>query len=447
VRGLTRTEWLLGVGVFFGVLLIASSGVRAQSSFNYRIEADVIGGGGGGASSASYSLWSTIGQASPVGISSDGNYTNYAGFWYGNIGAEVIPSCSYSISPPSSTVSGGGGSGSVSVTVEAGCAWTASTNPGSWDWIGITSGWSGSGNGTVNYIVLANNTGSARTGTLTIAGQTFTITQQAGGGCTYSIFPLSQTLSSGSSSGSVTVTVGPNCPWSASTNPGSWDWIGIASGTNGSGNGTVNYFVFANNTGSTRTGTLTIAGQALTITQQAGCTYSLSSSSQTFSGNGGSGSVNVTAGAGCSWTASTNAGSWDWIGITSGWSGSGNGTVNYFVLANNTGSTRTGTLTIAGQTFSITQQAGGCSYSIFPTSTTFGKSGGPASVNVVTSGGCSWSASTNPGSWDWIGISSGLSGSGNGTVNYFVLPNNTGSARTGTLTIAGQTFTVTQAGQ
>ena len=87
------------------------------------------------------------------------------------------------------------------------------------------------------------------------------------------------------------------------------------------------------------------------------CAYSISPTSQSFGPEGGTGSVSVTAGPNCSWTASTNSGSWDWIGITSGWSGTGNGTVNYFLLANNSGSTRTGTLTIAGRTFTITQQS------------------------------------------------------------------------------------------
>ncbi|RLI01226.1 hypothetical protein DRO38_05415, partial [Candidatus Bathyarchaeota archaeon] len=45
----------------------------------------------------------------------------------------------------------------------------------------------------------------------------------------------------------------------------------------------------------------------------------------------------------------------------------------------------------------------------------------------------------------WIHITSGSSGTGSGTVNYSV-DENTGSARTGTITIADQTFTVTQSG-
>jgi hypothetical protein len=360
----------------------------------------------------------------------------------------IQSTCSYSISPTSNSFTAAAGTGSVNVTAGAGCSWTASTTSGSWDWIGISSGWSGSGNGTVNYFVLANNTGGTRTGTLTIVGQTFTITQQAGG-CSYSISPTSNSFTGAAGTGSVNVTAGAGCSWTASTNSGSWAWIGISSGWSGGGNGTVNYFVLANNTGGTRTGTLTIAGKTFTITQQAGgCSYSISPTSSTFSSGSSSGSVNVTAGAGCSWTASTTSGSWDWIGISSGWSGSGNGTVNYFVLANNTGGTRTGTLTIAGQTFTITQQAGGgCLYSISPTNSTFNSGAGSGSVNVTAGAGCSWTASTNSGSWDWIGISSGWSGSGNGTVNYFVLTNGTSGSRTGTLSIAGQTFTITQQGK
>ena len=52
----------------------------------------------------------------------------------------------------------------------------------------MTSGASGSGNGTVAFSVAAN-TNSARTGTLTIGGQTFTVTQ-AGLGCSFSNLAL-----------------------------------------------------------------------------------------------------------------------------------------------------------------------------------------------------------------------------------------------------------------
>jgi len=84
-----------------------------------------------------------------------------------------------------------------------------------------------------------------------------------------------------------------------------------------------------------------------------------------------------------------------------------------------------------------------CTYSINPTSATFGAGGGSGSVNVTAPSGCPWTVSNVP---SWITITSGSSGSGNGTVSYTVAPNSSTSSRTATLTIAGQSFTVTQAG-
>ncbi len=83
---------------------------------------------------------------------------------------------------------------------------------------------------------------------------------------------------------------------------------------------------------------------------------------------------------------------------------------------------------------------GGCTYAILPTSQNFPAVGGVNAVGVTTSAGCAWTATSNAG---WITINSGSSGNGSGTVNYTVTAN-TGPQRTDTMTIAGQTFTVTQ---
>ncbi len=83
-------------------------------------------------------------------------------------------SCSYSLSPSSQSLSQPAGSGSVTVTTQSGCAWTAASNAG---WITVTSGASGTGNGTVNYSVTQNTGAKSRAGTLTIAGKTFNVTQ------------------------------------------------------------------------------------------------------------------------------------------------------------------------------------------------------------------------------------------------------------------------------
>jgi len=65
----------------------------------------------------------------------------------------------------------------------------------------------------------------------------------------------------------------------------------------------------------------------------------------------------------------------------------------------------------------------------------------PPAIAVNTVSGCFWTAVSND---SWIIIQSGASGSGPGTVTYRVTLNTGAGARTGTLTIAGRTFTVVQ---
>jgi glucose/arabinose dehydrogenase len=93
----------------------------------------------------------------------------------GTVSRMVSLSCTFSISPVSATFQSAGGSGSVAVTAGAGCAWTAVSNA---SWISITSGANGTGNGTVQYSV-APYAGRPRNrnGTMTIAGQTFSVKQ------------------------------------------------------------------------------------------------------------------------------------------------------------------------------------------------------------------------------------------------------------------------------
>jgi hypothetical protein len=86
-----------------------------------------------------------------------------------------------------------------------------------------------------------------------------------GGSCTFSINPTSASQPAGGGTGSVSVTAGAGCNWTAVSNAA---FITITSGSSGSGNGTVNYSVAANS-GSSRSGTLTIAGQTFTVTQAA----------------------------------------------------------------------------------------------------------------------------------------------------------------------------------
>ena len=75
---------------------------------------------------------------------------------------------------------------------------------------------------------------------------------------------------------------------------------------------------------------------------------------KTFSKDGGTGNVNVTAAGGCGWASQTDA---SWITINSGGAGVGSGTLNYSVGVNPNSGFRTGTITVAGQQFSVVQSA------------------------------------------------------------------------------------------
>ncbi len=81
-----------------------------------------------------------------------------------------------------------------------------------------------------------------------------------------------------------------------------------------------------------------------------------------------------------------------------------------------------GTTTVIGTalvnlTVQTSGTCGGCTYTLSPTSRDFPAAGGTGTVNVATNAGCGWTADP---SHSWITISSGGSGTGNGTVNYSV---------------------------
>ena len=255
--------------------------------------------------------------------------------------------------------------------------------------------------------------------------------------CSYFIAPTSQSFAKDGGNDSLTMTTASDCRWLAASHA---DWMTITSANTGAGNGTITYAVSPNSGVPPRTGTIAIAGRTLTVTQESGCTFSIAPTSQGFAASGGSGSVGVTAANGCNWTATGNA---SWVTITSGNTGNGNGTITYSVATNTGTSPRSGTMTIAGLTFTVNQDAApsSCAYSISPTKKSFSGSGGTGTVNVTTSSNCSWTAVSNA---SWIVIISGNNSSGNGTVTYSVAANTSSATRRGTITIANHTLTIKQ---
>ena len=149
----------------------------------------------------------------------------------------------------------------------------------------------------------------------------------------------------------VPVGAAANRAWTAtSTVP----WLSL-SASSGVGPATLTVQVSANPGPSTRTGQVAVADQLVTISQGGvGCTFDISPASSSMPRAGGTGTVQITASAGgCGRTATT---AHAWITITAGATGSGSGTLAYSVAANNTTSSRTGTILVANRSFTVVQQ-------------------------------------------------------------------------------------------
>ncbi|HEX8155569.1 MAG TPA: BACON domain-containing protein, partial [Thermoanaerobaculia bacterium] len=254
--------------------------------------------------------------------------------------------CQYVLAPQEADVTSAAGSGSFTMTTSSNCTWNVATTA---PWITITSATSGSGNTTVTYSYTANAAGP-RTGDITIGDKSFSVNQDTG--CSYTLSPATATAPATGTSGSFSVQTTAPCPWSAASDAA---WLTISGSATGQGNATISYNV-APNDSTQRTGHIVVGGRTFTVTQDAGCTYTLSASSANVAPSGGTVSVNVTTNSACHWSASSSP---SWVTITSTNHGPGNGTVTFTVAANTTSFSRVGSLSIAGNAFTVTQAAAG----------------------------------------------------------------------------------------
>lgn len=349
-------------------------------------------------------------------------------------------SCSFDLATPTVNIGAAGGLGPIGVIASAAsCPWSvAQVDP----WISVTatapSPAKGTGSATVKF--QANTSPGSRTGSITIAGQTLTV-NQAGVGCTFSLNSAGTTVSSAGGPASFNVTVPAGCTWTADTGP---SWIAATSGSPGNGNGTVNLSIAANSTTGLRQAAVKVAGQSFTVSQGGvPCDLTVSANNPVQPMAGGTGSVTIGTGSSCGWTATTNGASWVVPGASSG---TGSGTVNFTVASNGTGAARNASLIVNGQPITISQNGPVCGYSLQAASANMPGTGGTGTVGVITAAGCGpWTGTSNAPTWlHFTGLASDT---GPDTTSYTVDANLTGADRLGTLTIAGQTLTVTQAAQ
>jgi all-beta uncharacterized protein len=287
----------------------------------------------------------------------------------------TTPTCTVTAATTATSFAAAGGTGTVTVTAGTGCTWTATSSS---NFVTITAGASGSGNGTVNFTVAAN-TGTARTATITVGSTSFSLSQSAAatpaalsaptanapvGGTTITVPRPTLVVNNSTPTGTVgTVTYRfeisdqPSFPVDAAR---TFSVDGIAQGTGGTTSGVVPrdlgpdvlWYWHARSTDGVATSDYSATE---TFRTPSSCTFAISPTTLSINSTSATATVNVTTtGSSCSWTATSNA---SFITVLSGGTGTGNGSV-LISIQNNSGAARTGTVTIAGQPFTVNQAGG-----------------------------------------------------------------------------------------
>jgi hypothetical protein len=300
------------------------------------------------------------------------------------------------------------------------------------------------GNG-VALLTLASNLSSSvgRSGTVTIGGQTVTVAQ-SGTACTFALQSSAGSAAAGGGTGAVGVIAPAGCGWAASSSDPSWLQPG---GSSGSGTSELDFVVQPNPDPSARTGILTVAGLAYTITQApATCSYTLPISSIAVA-SGGVSAVSFTlssAAPACSPAPVSYSG---WLTIDGTSFAAGTGTVTYSAAPNPLGLTRRGVIQVGAQTFTVTQLGAACGYSLAEYGRLFGRAGGSAKVEGSPSAlGCAPDHGTDQPSFVTLGALFGP------TSNIFTLPYSvspfttslTAATRFARITFGGQLFLIKQ---
>jgi len=263
--------------------------------------------------------------------------------------------CNIVLSSNTVNVPGRGATGSFDFTAAAGCSWEITSD----SFIEVSAPLSGFGNGTVNYKVDQNPspdfpvTGTIRVngGTLN-AGSNILTVDQAAGSCSDPVFsPSNVNLGVSGGLAAISVSLPSTCPWNL-VNP--VPWIVPSNSVSSTGSGSLNLYAGPNSY-SARQAAVVLAGKTILVTQSGGiCVMTLQAQQRGAGAQPTSGSLGLTTGPGCQWYAYSSA---SWVKVSTN-SGLGNGSASYSIAANPGTETRSTSLLIGDQTFSITQAGG-----------------------------------------------------------------------------------------
>jgi len=276
----------------------------------------------------------------------------------------VLAQCPYTFSPPASqniviTADASATPNTIAITVPAGCSWLYSTDSSWITFPGVTNPY-GTGSGAINWVAAQNLGPGARVGHISLsldfgARAVFTVIQAAPN-CTLTLNPTSASAVLAGGTGSFQVQT--NCVWASGSQA---SFLSLTSASTGSLNGTLSYAVASNPCVAQRTGAIAVqAGGALgpfetfQVTQP-GSPANLTVTPNTLTAPPGAstGTIAVATDSSCAWTAYSDV---SWLSITGNTTGSGSYNLPYAILAN-TSATRTGSIHVGAQLFTVTQQA------------------------------------------------------------------------------------------
>ena len=333
-----------------------------------------------------------------------------------------------------------GGNGSVQVNAPSGKTWHAKSNV---DWITVASS-SGTGTRSISFTVARYDEVSTRSGTLTVADNTFTVHQT---GRRMQLKSYSATTDYFAETIKIRVNALASTEWSVGV---SADWMTVTDAGNGRGGDEVKVSITENQSYNPRNGTVTIGTETFSVTQlgRTALVFKISPTEvDTFGKDGASGErIAVSATPDLGWSATTSA---DWIELYAGYSsGSGTGSVVYKVKPNPTLYQRSGTITVtaadgavAAKRLDISQEAAVAS--LTAGSYEFEAAGESFTVGVNTGSIVGWNVINNN---DWLSVS-GVSLVGPANITITAAANTSVQPRSGTVMIADHEFRVSQKGR
>jgi hypothetical protein len=139
----------------------------------------------------------------------------------------------------------------------------------------------------------------------------------------------------------------------------------------------------------------------------------------------------------CAWSAQSTV---PWLSVEPA-SGQGDATLTLSAPMNPAGRSRSGTVEINAQPFTVTQSPSPCDFNLSPTAASAQHQGGRILIRLTTLDGCTWTSSS---SHPWLRVVSGSGGDSSATLEVAV-DSNTGAERSAVLTVADLLFVVTQA--